>query len=398
MQSRWGILCALFILSWITYLDRAAISSAKDALAGELNLNDQQIGLVFSAFALGYALCQVPAGWFADWIGPRRALTIVVTGWSLFTAWTGLVSRLWVLVVVRFLFGVAEAGAYPGSARVIYNWLPTEEHGRANGIIFAGSRLGAALAFPLFAWLLSTLGWRPSFVLLALPGLLWSAIWMLRFQDYPPQAAAPGPARRHAETRLGEVLRSRAMALAMLQYFCSNFTNFLSLSWMNPFLMQHYRLSRETAAWCTMAVLLVGATSQWVSGWMTDRLYASRFRAHSRQIPAIAGFLISAVGLVIIAAADEAVVAVAGFCLAAFGAELTISPSWAYCIDLGGLRSGAVSGSMNMVGNLGSFVSANAFPWLYKVTGKRSAYFLTAALLNCMAAAVWTRMRSVSRK
>ncbi len=390
-RRRIAILLLLFLLSAITYLDRAAISSAKEGLAADLHLDDRQIGLVFSSFALGYALAQIPAGWLADRFGPRLLLTAVVGGWSVLTALTGWMNGLLSLVLVRFAFGVAEAGAYPGSARVIYNWLPVEEHGRANGFLFSGARLGAALAFPLLAWLMKDFGWRAAFWILAVPGLCWAAVWMLWFRDRPDGAeevSRPGP-----DTPLAAIFGSRPMLLAMVQYFCSNFTNFLSLSWINPYLIQQFRLDRETAAWYTMAILLIGAASQWVSGSLTDRLYRSPWRRHSRQIPAIAGFTIAACGLMLTREATTAPAAVAGFCFAAFGAELTISPSWAFCIDLGGKKSGAVTGSMNMIGNLGSFTSANVFPWLHGMTGDAKAYFLTAAALNLIAAAVWMGMR-----
>ncbi len=394
MPRRYAILVLLFVLSWITYLDRAAISSAKEGLAAEMHLDDRQIGLVFSAFALGYALAQIPAGWFADRFGPRAMLTAVVAGWSLLTALTGTMSGLVGLVIVRFFFGVAEAGAYPGSARVIYNWLPAEEHGRANGFLFSGARLGAAMAFPLLAWLMTSFGWRAAFGVLAAPGLLWAIVWLLWFRDHPE--GEPAPPARQADRPLREIFRSTPMLLAMVQYFCSNFTNFLSLSWINPYLIQQFKLGRDTAAWYTMVILLIGAASQWASGFVTDRLFRSRWRKHSRQIPAVLGFLIAAGGLLLTRGAVTAEGAVAGFSLAAFGAELTISPSWAFCIDLGGKKSGAVTGSMNMIGNLGSFTSANVFPWLHGMTGGAAAYFLTAAGLNLLAALVWMGMRRPS--
>lgn len=388
MNSKAVTLLLLFVLSWITYLDRAAISSARSLIAQDLSLNGQQMGMVFSAFALGYALAQIPAGWFADRMGAKIALATVVTGWSLFTALTGALQGFGALLAVRFLFGIAEAGAYPGCARVIYGQLPPKEHGRANGFIFAGSRLGAAFAFPLLAWLLAVAGWRMAFVWLAVPGLLWALVWMTWYQREKIASGAP--------KRPWRELLAAPLLLAMAQYFCSNFTNFLSISWMNPYLTDRFRLDAAQAGWYTMAILLVAATAQSVSGWVTDRLYRSAYRNWSRRAPAMSGFLLSIVGLLWIRAAPDATAAALGFMVAAFGAELTISPSWAYCIDWGGARSGAVTGSMNMVGNLGSFVSANAFPLLQGLPGVSDAYFLAAALLNLIAAALWFRMREVS--
>jgi ACS family glucarate transporter-like MFS transporter len=396
MIVRAMLLALLFALSWILYLDRAAISTAKDLVAGDLDLSNQAMGIVFGAFALGYALAQVPSGWFADRVGPRLALATVVTGWSIFTALTGLARGFLSLVIIRFLFGVAEAGAFPGAARAFFNWLPPALHGRANGLIFSGSRLGAALSFPILAWILDAFGWRGAFLFLGVPGVLWALIWLAWFRDRPPWEV-PHASAAVEESRLAQVFRSGPMLLAMGQYFASNFTFFICLSWMHPYLMAHYRLSRERAAWFSMLVLLIGASAQWTAGFLVDRLYRSRFRAHSRRIPAMTGFLLSALALAAIGFTASPEAGVACFALATFGAEMTISPSWAFCIDLGGRKSGAVSGAMNMIGNFGSFVSASVFPLMNRWTGDATAYFLVAAALNLLAVAFWLRMRAERR-
>jgi ACS family glucarate transporter-like MFS transporter len=394
-MGRHWVVAGLFVLSLITYIDRAAISSAKEAVGRDLGLDDQRIGAVFSAFALGYALAQVPSGWFADRFGPRLALTSVVVLWSLLTALTGWVGTLGPLLIVRFLFGAAEAGAFPGSARAFYNWLPAGERGRANGVIFAGSRLGAAGAFPVMAWLLSQWDWRTAFYLLAIPGLLWGAIWYALFRDEPAIAPQRDEDRDAGAVGFGAVFRSRRMLLGMFQYFVVNFTTFLCLSWMLPYLKQRYSLSSADAAFYAMIPLLVGATAQWFTGFMVDRLYRSERRSWSRRLPAILGFLVSAAGVASLPLATDVGTATACFTIAAFGAEMVITPSWAFCMDIGGRKSGAVSGSMNMFGNLGSFVSANLFPYLQGLTGDASAYFFTVMTLNLVSAGCWVAMRSV---
>ena len=384
--SRAILLALLFALSWILYLDRAAISTAKDLLAGDLHLSDERVGVVFGAFALAYALGQVPAGWFADRHGPRLTLTLVVSAWSVFTALTGLATGFASLVVIRFLFGLAEAGAFPASARAFYTWLPPELHGRANGIIFSGSRLGAALSFPILAGLLDGFGWRAAFFALGLPGLVWAGLWFAWFRD----RAAPVTPRQ--EVTFGEMLRSRAMLQVMAQYFASNFTFFLCLTWMLPYLMNRYQIPRDRAAWYSMTILLVGATAQWVSGFLTDWLYRKLPR-WSRRAPALGGFTLAAAALLCLTQANSVETAVTLFTVATFGTEMTISPSWAYCIDLGGGKSGSVSGAMNMVGNLGAFASANAFPALARSNGGDAGmYFLLAASLNLASAVLWLRM------
>jgi ACS family glucarate transporter-like MFS transporter len=386
----------LFVLSMITYIDRACISSAKDPIAADLGLSDSAMGMVFGAFALGYALAQIPSGWLADRIGPRITLASVVTAWSALTALTGAAWSLTSLVVIRFLFGAGEAGAFPGGVRAIYNWLPAHERGRANGVLFSGSRIGAAVSFPLFAWMLAEWHWRTAFVILGAAGVVWALGWLAWFRDYPenppPRDAAPAV----AQIALGDVFRSGPMALAMTQYFAGNFTFFICLSWMHPYLKNEYKLTNQEAAAYTMIPLLLGATAQWVSGLIVDRLYRSRHRSWSRRLPAIVGFGLAAAGIAAVTLMDSPAAAVACFTLATFGADMTISPSWAFCTDIAGKNSGSVSAAMNMLGNIGSFVSANAFPWLYAFTGSATAYFWVAALLNVVSIACWLRMRSLS--
>jgi ACS family glucarate transporter-like MFS transporter len=386
-RQRHLVVAALFVLSLITYIDRAAISTAKGPLAAELGLSDQAMGAVFSAFALGYALAQIPAGWFADRFGPRIALAVLVGVWSLLTSLTGAVSLLSVLLVVRFLFGVAEAGAFPGSARAFYNWLPAGERGLANGILFSGALLGAAIAFPIYAWLLTAFEWRWAFYLLGIPGVVWAALWLLYFRDYPRRPIQQEAGGQNAGMTFGQVFRSRPMALAMAQYFAGNFTFFICMTWMHPYLKERFELTPAEAAGYAMVPLLAGATANWVSGAFVDLLYRTGRRAWSRRLPAVTGFVLAAAGVFAVSLAGSPAAAVACFALATLGVEMTISPSWAYCMDIGGKNSGSVSGAMNMVGNFGAFASANAFPYL------QGSYFTLAAVLNLAAVACWVNMK-----
>lgn len=386
------------MLSLITYIDRAAISSAKGAMAAELSLTDSAMGAVFSAFALGYAAAQIPSGWFADRFGPRIALSVVVALWSILTSLTGAMHGLGPLLAVRFVFGIAEAGAFPGSARVFYNWLPASERGLANGILFSGALVGGAIAFPFFQWLLDSFGWRHAFYYLGLPGFVWVLYWLIWFRDYPKERVVHEAAGSGPQVSFGQVFRSRVMALNMFQYFAGNFTFFVCLSWFHPYLVAQYGIPEGQAANYAMVPLLFGATANWVSGLFVDLLYRRGVRAWSRRLPAIIGFALASSGVFAVTLADSPSSAVIAFAVATFGVEMTISPSWAFCLDIGGVNSGTVSASMNMVGNFGGFVSANAFPLLQRVTGSSAAYFRVAAVLNIAAMLCWFLMRSKQNK
>jgi ACS family glucarate transporter-like MFS transporter len=185
------------------------------------------------------------------------------------------------------------------------------------------------------------------------------------------------------------------MLLAMAQYFAGNFTFYICISWMHPYLVEHYGLSQNQAARYAMIPLLCGSSANWVAGLLVDALYRSRFQAWSRRLPGIAGFVIAAAGVSWASVAGGATGAIMGFAVATFGVEMTISPSWAFCLDIGGKRSGTVSAAMNTAGNLGGFVSTNAFPLLSGLTGTATTYFQAAALLNVLGALCWWSMRSV---
>jgi ACS family glucarate transporter-like MFS transporter len=395
VEKRHFVVGGLFVLSLILYIDRAAISSAKSAIAHDLALSDTAMGWVFGAFSLGYAFAQIPWGWFADHGGPRVALAIVVSLWSAFTSLTGTAHALAWLLLVRFLFGVAEAGAFPGSARTFYNWLPPGERGLANGILFSGALLGGGLAFPLCQWLSMAHGWRIAFYLLGVPGFLWALSWLIWFRDYPETRITQG-AEEVTPIPLLQAFRSWAMARAMAQYFIGNFTFFICITWMFPYLADRYSLTPSQAARFSMVPLLSGAAANWISGFFVDVLYRSRFRPWSRRAPATFGFLLAASGIYAVPLVKNPGAAVAAFAVAMFGIELTISPSWAYCIDIGHKNSGSVSAAMNMAGSFGALASANAFPWLHRWTGDSGTYFRIAAGLNVLAIVCWFTMRSKS--
>jgi len=364
-------------------------------------LTDKQFGWVLSAFALGYALFQTPSGWLADRFGPRRILTSVVALWSLFTGLTGWVTGYVSMLVVRFLFGAGEAGGFPCMARAIYSWVPMKERGQVTGINFSGGRIGGALALVLIPWMIQAMGWRNMFHVLMLVGGVWAVAWYAWFRDDPASHPRISPDELNyilthrqegrPESRLSArmLLRSSNMWLAMAQYFCSNFTFFFMLSWLFPYLKKTYNLDPVTAGWYSASTFIAGACGNVVAGRVIDLIYRSGKWRLSRQLPAIIGFALAAVGVVIGAQMDTVGLAVFWLSVAVFGADMTLAPSWAFCTDIGRQHSGAVSGTMNMAGNLGSFVTTLAFPYLLDWTRTHVTFFYIAAGLNVMAAVLW---------
>jgi ACS family glucarate transporter-like MFS transporter len=407
MPTRYKLIAWTFSLSMLLYIDRVAISTARSPLSEAFNLSDTQFGWVLSAFALGYALFQTPAGVLADRYGARRVLALIVALWSVFTALTGLAWSFASLLLFRFLFGAAEAGAYPTCARAFYAWLPAAERGLAQGINFSGSRLGAAFALPAVAWLVVAAGWRGAFVILGAFGVAWAFAWYAWFRNTPAEhpgvseterqlIAAGRPAAdpvAERAPRVGMLWRSRNVRVAMGQYFASNFTFFFCLTWLFPHLQRTYQLEAMYTGLLAAMPLVGGALGNWGGGAVVDSLYRRGRWRESRQYPAIFGFILAAFGLLASLAFQSPLPAVLCLTLAMFGSDMTLPPSWAFCIDIGRSNAGAVSGTMNMAGNIGSFVTSLAFPYLLAMTGSTTPFFVVGAGLNLAAAWLWTRAR-----
>ena len=408
LPTRYKLIAWTFSLSMLLYIDRVAISTARGAVTEAFNLTDTQFGWVLSSFALGYALFQTPAGLLADRYGARRVLACIVALWSVFTALTGLAWGFASLLLFRFIFGAAEAGAYPTCARAFYAWLPAAERGLAQGINFSGSRLGAAFALPAVAWLIVTAGWRGAFVILGALGLIWAAAWYAWFRNTPAEHSgvseaerrliasgrpAPDAVARAAQPRVSTLWRSPNVRVAMAQYFASNFTFFFCLTWLFPHLQRTYQLDALYTGLLAGIPLIGGALGNWFGGALVDSLYRRDRWRDSRQYPAIFGFILASFGLLASLAFQTPIPAVLCLTLAMFGSDMTLPPSWAFCIDIGRSNAGAVSGTMNMAGNIGSFVTSLAFPYLLAMTGSTTPFFVVGAVLNLAAAWLWTRAR-----
>lgn len=403
---RWLIVLATFLLSVLLYVDRVCISAAKDAVSADLGLSEKEMGWVFSAFALGYALLQTPSGWLADRMGPRRVLALIVVIWSAFTGLTAVVNSWVSMLVVRFLFGAGEAGAFPGMSRAVYSWMPMQERGIAQGINFSGSRIGAAVALPLVSLLIVQFGWRITFLVLMLVGFAWAAFWIIVFRDEPEDASWLGSDEKEyilshrqqstatdtdtpRENVFRTLVRSPTMWALCGQYFASNFIFFFALTWFFPQLRERYDLGGFQASLFAAAPLFFGAVGNWVAGFWVDRLFRLNQWRLSRRLPAITGFTLAAVGIVACSQAESAMGASFWFSLCVFGADMTLSPSWSCCVDIGRQRAGVVSGSMNMAGNVGAFITSLAFPYLLAWTGSSQPFFYVAASLNVMAIGLW---------
>lgn len=404
--KRYGFFAGSFLITLLLYIDRVCISSAKDSISGELGFTDIQMGWVLSAFALGYALFQVPGGALGDKYGVRKVMTAIMLLWSLFTALTGLAWNYISMLFFRFVFGATEAGAFPNISRAAYSWVPLNERGIFQGINFSGSRLGAAFALPLVAYLIDAWGWKAIFYFFGIVGILCSIIFYVLFRNKPEEHSGISQIEKEYiiknrqqkegkevnELSILRILGSKNVRLAMIQYIGSNFIFFFMLTWLFPYIQEKYSLNLVTTGFYSMLPLLAGALGNWVSGYTVDAIYKTGRWKLSRQIPAIVGFTLVVIGILSSLYMDSALGAVLWLSVAIFGADMVLSPSWAFCMDIGQEHSGKVSGMMNMAGNLGAFATALAFPYLQAWTGSNDPFFYIAAALAVISIFCWLNM------
>ena len=365
-RGRYTLLNFALALSIITYVDRVAIASAATAIRGELGLSTIQMGWVFSAFTFAYAAFEIPSGWWGDVVGPRRVLTRIVLWWSAFTMLTGAAWSLASLLVARFLFGVGEAGAYPNISRTFARWFPAPERGSAHGVVFMGSRLGGAIAPPLVVMLMAWIGWRKSFFVCGLLGVVWCVAWRRWFRDDPAnhpsvnaaelETIREGLGPDHPPRLPWSALLSSNLLMICMMYFCMAYTLYFNLTWLPTYLREARGFSVSQAGWIAGVILLTGACGSFLGGRLTDHLVKTRGLRIGRRIGVVT---LPLSGALLVAAAQTENPIVASILLAAtLGvADLNVSACWSMCHDVGGESAGTVSGAMNTFGNIGGAIS-----------------------------------------
>ncbi len=403
IPMRFVLLFSTFLMTVLLFVDRASISAAKTDITKDLGLSITEFGWIMAIFTLGYALFQTPTGKLADKFGARKVISGIVIAWSVLTSLTGLAWSYLSMLIIRFLFGAGEAGAYPSLAKVVYNWYPIKERGVAQGINFSGSRIGAAFAMPLVAWMITEIGWRHTFMVFGGFGFLYGILWYILFRDKPEKARFIGAKeveyivanRQKSESgtvksvKFIDLMKSSSMWKLMIQYICSNFTFYFSITWMYTYILDRFQLGVVETGFYVSIPLIGGAIGNWFGGVLVDAIFRKNQWTQSRRIPATVGFFLSAVGMIMVTQTNTPGLSVVFMTLAVLGADMTLSPSWAFCIDIGKEDAGFVSGTMNMAGNLGAFVTIIAFPYLFKWTNKYEPFFIICAILSILAIVLW---------
>lgn len=380
MPYRYRILSLLFLLSIITYLDRVCISVAGTRMQDELSISPEQWGWVVGAFTISYAAFEIPAGVWGDKYGPRNILTRIVLWWSAFTAMTGAASNFGVLLATRFFFGAGEAGAYPNISGMVSRWFPSHERARAVGITWMASRLGGALSPLLVVPIQQMYGWRATFYVFGVVGVVWCVWWWLYARDNPRDKAgisdeeleligAPKNAAAHVSLPWGTVLKNRNFWMILIMYHTYCWGSYFYLSWLHTYLQRGRGFSEdEMKLWSTLPFLF-GACGNLLGGLSSDFLSKRYGLKIGRRVIGSAGLALAGVFMLATSQVASKELAVLFLALGYGSMDCMLPVSWAVCMDVGRKYAGAVSGSMNMAGQIGSFASSVLFGYMVKYFG-----------------------------
>jgi MFS family permease len=466
---RFAVLAVLCSLAFLTYLDRICIMRVQGNIADDLNLRalspedeakldaldpaerdaarkklaedraNERLSWIFAAFLLGYMLFEVPGGWLGDVWGSRRVIARIVIWWSVFTALTG--SVVWIagvfssaptvgllvgtMVLIRFLFGLGEAGAYPNVGRVLGRWFPYKDRAAAQGVIWMSSRAGGfAAPMVIGAIMAATGGWKQAFWVLGAVGVVW-AIWFLWwFRDRPEEKSGVSDAEcaliRGGDARAGSIYDDHSLVgvpwlrlvtsanlwAAYIAGFTISFSWYFYVTFLPKYLKDTYHVDYTKSELMAGLPLLIGGISCLIGGRLSDWLIRrTGSRRWGRAWIGLVGYLAAAVCALVITQIDVSVrglgedaeglarrqamatLVIATICVLTAFQDLTVPVIWSLPADIGGRYAGTVAGCINSVGAVGGALS----PFLAARLGFDVIFYVYAGsyLLGAM---MWLRI------
>lgn len=403
-RVRYKVVSMAVLLAMVTYLDRACISKLAPDIMRDLHLSDGQMSWVFSAFALAYALFEIPTAWWADRRGTRHVLTRIVIWWSAFTMATAATFNFSSLFVTRFLFGAGEAGAWPSVARTFSKWIPKSERGTVQGIFFSGAHLAGGLTPLLVVWLTQSVHvpWRLVFVIFGLTGLVWAAVWFLWFRNDPAEHAQVSP----AELRLivaeraptcghhegwdywKRLLAHRNTLPLCMMYFPNSFAFYFCITWLPTYLEKQQGLETMKLGLFAGLPLILSVAGDLFGGVTTD-VVTKRFGLRAGRCAVGAAAYTLACGAMLLAVlAHQPMLAATLIAVSVAASMFILGAAWSTCLDIGGNHAGVISAAMNTSGALSSVVSPLLVNWLQHRYGWNVPLYVMGGLF-LMGAVSW---------
>lgn len=409
--AQFSIVTLMVLFSVMSYFDRTIMSIAGPGIIRDFGLSETQMGAVYSAFLLGYALIMIPGGYLADRLGSRRTLIGVGFGAALFTGLTALGTRpglgsligiVPALVIIRFLMGVCTAPLYPSCGRMNANWFPVTCQGLVWGLIAGGAGIGSALSPSLFSWIISHYGWRKSFWLAGATTALLAAAWAGYARDRPTdhrstQGDEHSRLRFNTKTETGnpsgkpalrKLLANRNVMLLAVGYMTVGYFEYIFFFWIYYYFGEIRHMSRTDTSVYTTLIFLAWAVMTPVGGWLSDRLVRALGKKIGRPMVPAGGMLLGS--LLLFSGMHLSRPAGVGALLAlSFGlASCSDGPFWAATIDAGGEDVGAACGVLNTGSNIGGFIAPVLTPFIASFAGWSAALYF-GCFVAALGVVIW---------
>lgn len=369
----------------------------------DLHLSLEQWGWVLSIFIISYGFLQIPLGVLGDKFGQRKILAGIVLWWSLFTGLTGFAGGFISLLFIRFAFGVGEAGAYPCMTGSVGKWFPKSEIGKAQGFIWAASRLGGALTPFIVIPVILNFGWRPAFYFLGIAGAVWVLVWYFWYRDHPSlmkgikneELNEPGISEKATEKVIipwRKIMKNRQFWLIISMYWFYAWASWFFFSWFPTFMEKGRGFEMKELNWAIAVPFAMSMIGNITGGYLTD-YFSKKFGLKTgRRIMGVSGLSFSSV-FMFLAAFIPGKIQVFIFLSLCFGViDMMLPSAWAVCIDVGKKFGGAVSGAMNTAGNIGGFACASLFGYLVKATGNYNFPLFVISGMLVISAAIFSQI------
>ena len=413
---RWVVLAVIILASFVAYTLRTNVNIVGESMMRDLGMTEYQLGLVFSAFAAGYALFQFPGGLIGDKFGPRKTITAIAIAWSLLTVFTALIpgSDVWTvgytlgaLILTRFLVGVSNGPFFPVTiGGTIERWFPVSQWGLPNGLSSAGLTLGSAVTAPLVVWLMQNYGWRNALLMVAPAGLVAALAYWLLVTDDPadhPKVTQEELAfirsdRPPAEADIKKgawklALKDKNVLLIALSYFCMNYVFYLFFSWFFYYLVSVRDFSASDAGMFTAAQWILGAVGATVGGFGCDILVRKLGIRRGTRYQTMTALILSAVFLYIGATSANVTITVVTLCFSFGFTQLTEAPMWVATMGVAGKHSQIATGVLNTGGNIPGVIGGLMVPFIAGWLGW-SAAIISGSLFAIVGALLWLFIRA----
>ena len=396
-KDRRGVVGLLILLFAITYLDRVCISVAGPRMQAELGIDPIGWGWVTGIFTFAYCVFEIPTGTMGDRLGPRLVLTRIVVWWSAFTALTGTVTSYYPLLLIRFLFGAGEAGAFPNASVVVARWFPPSQRATMSGVNLMASQIGGAIAPLLIVPIQMRYGWRMSFYVFGVVGLVWAAVWYAWFRDSPeekqglPATSGAGTAGHGPGFPWRAAARSPTIWAILGVAFCYIYVYNFFQTWFHTFLVRGRGFSEGNLVLSALP-FVVAAFANLAGGAASDALVRRLGNRRGRRFIGATALAMAAVFTVAAMFTQNQLLTVV--LLAATYGAITFQQSGVFgvCLDIGGPRAGATVGLMNMVAQVGGLVGSVVYGYIVTRSGSYDAPFIPMAVLLCIGAALWLKV------